>query len=136
MTGPTSLAVVKVGGSLFGWPELPGRLIAFLEARRAIEPTEAVILIAGGGPAADWIRSLDQVYRLGDEAAHGLALHALALTAATLTSLLPRSIMVDRLDMLAAAGCRNDADPGSASRAERDRTPRHSPASGELGCNL
>jgi aspartokinase-like uncharacterized kinase len=103
MTGLTTLAVVKVGGSLLGWPELPGRLTACLEARRANDPGEATVLIAGGGPAADWIRSLDQVYRLGDEAAHRLAVHALELTAAVLATLLPRSITVERLEMLAAA---------------------------------
>jgi 5-(aminomethyl)-3-furanmethanol phosphate kinase len=102
MTGLTSLAVVKVGGSLLGWPELPERLTALLQGRQANVPDETIVLIAGGGPAADWIRSLDQVYRLGDEAAHRLAVQALDLTAAILASLLPRSITVDRLDSLAA----------------------------------
>jgi aspartokinase-like uncharacterized kinase len=103
MTGRTGLAVVKVGGSLLGWPELPGRLTACLLARQANSPGEAIVLIAGGGPAADWIRSLEEVYRLEDEAAHRLAIHSLDLTAAVLAALLPRSIMVDRLAELAAA---------------------------------
>jgi 5-(aminomethyl)-3-furanmethanol phosphate kinase len=100
MTG-SALAVVKVGGSLFDWPELPGRLTAYLRARRANDLAEATVLIAGGGCAADWIRSLDQIYKLGDESAHQLALHALDLTAAILAKLLPGSITVDRLEMLA-----------------------------------
>jgi 5-(aminomethyl)-3-furanmethanol phosphate kinase len=103
MTGSTTRTVVKVGGSLLGWPELPGRLMAWLETRRAKDRTEGVVLIAGGGAAADWIRSLDQIYRLGQEVAHGLAVHALDLTADVLARLLAGSIVVDRIDMLAAA---------------------------------
>jgi aspartokinase-like uncharacterized kinase len=99
----TRLAVVKVGGSLFDWPELPGRLNAFLQARRTTDPAEATVLIAGGGGAADWIRSLDQIYGIGDDAAHGLAVRALDVTAAVLAKLFPGSIVTDRLDMLEAA---------------------------------
>ncbi len=102
MTRPT-LAVVKVGGSLFDWPDLPFRLTAYLGARRAIHPTERTVLIAGGGPAADWIRTLDRIHRLGDEAAHGLALHALDLTAVVLVRLVAGSIVCDCLEMLPAA---------------------------------
>jgi aspartokinase-like uncharacterized kinase len=102
MTGST-LAVIKVGGSLLDWPELPTRLTACLRARHANDPAEATVLLAGGGSAADWIRSLDQVHKLGAEAAHGLALNSLDLTAAVLARLLPGSITVDRLEMLAAA---------------------------------
>jgi aspartokinase-like uncharacterized kinase len=103
MTGATTRTVVKVGGSLLGWPELPGRLLAWLETRRANDSEEAIVLIAGGGAAADWIRSLDQVHGLGEEAAHRLAVHALDLTAVVLARLLPGSIVVNRIEMLAAA---------------------------------
>jgi aspartokinase-like uncharacterized kinase len=103
MTGSTTQTVVKVGGSLLGWPELPGRLTTWLEARQAKDPTEAIVMIAGGGAAADWIRSLDQVHGLGEEAAHRLAMHALDLTAVVLARLLRRSIVVERIDSLAAA---------------------------------
>ncbi len=103
MNGSTARAVVKVGGSLLGWPELPGRLTTWLETRRANDPMEEIVLVAGGGAAADWIRSLDRVYGLGEDVAHELALHALDLTAVILARLLPGSMAVDRLDMLAAA---------------------------------
>ena len=103
MSGSTARAVVKVGGSLLGWPELPGRLTTWLETRRANDPTEEIVLVAGGGTAADWIRSLDRVYGLGEDVAHALAVHALDLTAAVLARLLPRSSVVDRIDMLTAA---------------------------------
>jgi aspartokinase-like uncharacterized kinase len=97
------LAVIKVGGSLLDWPELPGRLTEFLNGRRARMPAERAVLIAGGGPAADLIRLLDQVHGLGDRTAHVLALHALDLTAIMLAAILPRSSPVDRIEALSTA---------------------------------
>jgi len=99
----TTLAVVKVGGSLFDWPELPHRLAAFLDARRTIVPPERTVLIAGGGHAVDVVRALDRIHGLGDEHAHQLALHALDLTAILLAALVPGSILVDRIESLAGA---------------------------------
>ena len=103
MNGSAGPVVVKVGGSLLGWPELPGRLTTWLDTQRANDPTEELVLVAGGGAAADWIRSLDRVYGLGEDVAHALAVHALDLTAFILARLLPGSMAVDRLDMLSAA---------------------------------
>jgi len=100
---PSTLAVVKVGGSLFDWPELPRRLATFLDARRTIVPPARTVLIAGGGPTVDVVRALDQIHGLGDECAHQLALHALDLTAVLLAALVPGSILVDRIESLACA---------------------------------
>jgi aspartokinase-like uncharacterized kinase len=99
MTRP-AVAVVKVGGSLFDWPELPQRLTAYLEMRRVAGIGEHAILIAGGGPAADWIRVLDQIHHLGDVVANRLAVRALDLTAAFLAEVLPQALHIDRLEML------------------------------------
>jgi 5-(aminomethyl)-3-furanmethanol phosphate kinase len=98
-----SLAVIKVGGSLLDWPELPGRLTEFLESRRASMPAERTVLIAGGGPAADLIRVLDRIHGLGDQTAHLLAIHALDQTAIVLAAILPGSSLVDRIDALSTA---------------------------------
>ncbi|APW58752.1 hypothetical protein [Paludisphaera borealis] len=87
------LIVVKVGGSLLTWPELPERLARWLDEERPAR----LVLIAGGGPAADFVRTLDAMHRLGDEAAHRLALHAMDFTAETLAGLLPGSRVVRRL---------------------------------------
>ncbi len=65
--------VVKVGGSLFDWPELGPRLRLGLCRLRGAR----VLLVPGGGPAADLVRKLDQVHALGDEVAHRLALHTM-----------------------------------------------------------
>ena len=81
-------SVIKVGGSLFDWPELPQRLEAFLAERLAWG--EQLAIVFGGGPAADWVRSLDRVHGLGEEQAHRLALRALDFTAEAAMALLPR----------------------------------------------
>jgi aspartokinase-like uncharacterized kinase len=69
--------VVKVGGSLFDWPDLPRGLAAFLAA----EPPASNILLAGGGELAEAIRRADAALVIGEEAAHGLCIEALGITA-------------------------------------------------------
>jgi aspartokinase-like uncharacterized kinase len=94
--------VLKVGGSLLDWPELPVRLAGWLEARRSSHPRERPVLIAGGGPAADLVRALDRVHHFGDTNAHELAIQALGLTARLLAAILPGGTPVDRLEDLAS----------------------------------
>ena len=91
--------VVKVGGSLLDWPELPGRLSAYLESRRA----DRLVLIVGGGRFADALRALDALQGLGEARSHALALRVLDLTAHLLASLLPGLATVDDLDGLPSA---------------------------------
>jgi 5-(aminomethyl)-3-furanmethanol phosphate kinase len=98
----SNLTVIKVGGSLFDWPELPRRLTEMINARKAADREERLVLIAGGGPAAELIRTLDRVHGLGDKTAHRLALHAMDLTAVILAELLPGSVLVNSLDTLRA----------------------------------
>ncbi len=97
------LSVVKVGGSLLDWVELPTRLAEFLESRRLDDPDGRMILVVGGGRAADLVRELDRIHRVGDETAHQLAIRAMDLSAMFLAAILPGSIVVDRLDALPAA---------------------------------
>jgi aspartokinase-like uncharacterized kinase len=70
------MIVVKVGGSLYDHPHLGPGLRAYLDALDS-----PVLLVPGGGALADAVRRLDRTHRLGDEAAHWLALRALAVTA-------------------------------------------------------
>jgi aspartokinase-like uncharacterized kinase len=83
-------SVVKVGGSLFNWPELGDRLRLWLRSlgRRG------VLLLPGGGPTADVIREFDRCHGLGEERAHWLALRALALNASFLQELLPSAAVI------------------------------------------
>jgi len=89
--------VVKVGGSLLEWEELPERLDAYLKSRRK----ELIFLIAGGGRAVDLIRDLDHRHGLGDERAHALALYALDLSAHILASLVSGLEVVESPDLIA-----------------------------------
>ena len=77
------MIVVKVGGSLYDHPGLGPGLWAYLETLAA-----PALLVPGGGPFADAVRSLDAVHGLGDESAHWLALRSLDTAAAFLQRLL------------------------------------------------
>lgn len=76
--------IVKVGGSLYSWPELKPRLREYL----ATWDGSMVLLVPGGGATANVIRDLDQIHHLGEETSHWLALHALTLNAHWLAGLL------------------------------------------------
>ena len=94
------VVVIKVGGSLLDWPELPGRLAAFLDALRNQDRAQRFLLIAGGGAAADLVRSMDRAHGLGDERAHWLAIRAMDFTADMLATLLPGAVVVSRPEEL------------------------------------
>ena len=111
----SSLTVIKVGGSLFDWPELARRLTEMIDAHQASHREERLVLIAGGGPAADVVRALDCVHNLGDRRAHRLALHAMDLTAIILAELLDGTVVVSTLDAFRAV-CSNDSIPILAPR--------------------
>ncbi|OAI47862.1 hypothetical protein AYO44_08765 [Planctomycetaceae bacterium SCGC AG-212-F19] len=85
--------VVKVGGSLFELPDLAPRLGAWLSQLAC----PRVLLVPGGGAAADVVRRLDQVHHLGEEVSHWLALRAMTLSAHFLAGLLPTGRVVRSL---------------------------------------
>ena len=95
-TDPGRSVVAKVGGSLLAWPPLPDRLARFVDDRRG--RGERLVLIAGGGGAADWVRDIDRLHALGDEVAHALAVRSLDLTARVLAALVADSELVSTLD--------------------------------------
>ena len=97
--------VVKVGGSLFNLPDLGPRLGAWLTT---LGQPDAV-LVAGGGAAANVVRELDRVHRLGEEKSHWLALESLGLTARFLSALAPPSFAVQDLQSFA---CHDEGRPG------------------------
>ena len=84
------MIVVKVGGSLFDHPALGPGLRDFVAALG-----NEVLLVGGGGDAADAVRKLDRVHGLGEERAHRLALRSLGVTAALLESFAARATVLD-----------------------------------------
>ena len=92
-----NLTLIKIGGSLLSLPDLPERLrrliIGFKDDR--------VLLLVGGGAAADVVRQWDQTHQLGAERSHWLAIDSLSLTARLLAELLGEVRVVS---------CREDAE--------------------------
>jgi aspartokinase-like uncharacterized kinase len=86
--------VVKVGGSLYDWPELRRRLRGYLDCIRS----ECVLVVPGGGPTVAALRDLDRVHQLGEKVAHNLALRILSANACFLAALLERGVVVLSLE--------------------------------------
>lgn len=82
--------LVKVGGSLLTLSDLPDRLRAMIDNITA----DRVVLLGGGGRAADVVRSWDETHQLSPDAAHWLAIESMGLTARLLTKLLPDADLV------------------------------------------
>src|SRR5688500_7302297 len=82
--GQTSLPlrVVKVGGSLLTWPELPQALRSWLAER----PAGINVLICGGGALVDALRETDGTLHLSQRAMHRLAIDAMSITARLLAT--------------------------------------------------
>jgi aspartokinase-like uncharacterized kinase len=87
--------IIKIGGSLFDWPDLGPRLRDWLDR---YAPPEC-ILVPGGGRFADIIRDLDRAHGIGDEVAHRMALHAMTINAQLLAALIPGSCVIDGPDL-------------------------------------
>jgi aspartokinase-like uncharacterized kinase len=83
--------VVKVGGSLLDMPDFSERLQTYLQRHSG----SRLLLLIGGGGAADWVRLMDRTHHLGNEISHDLALRSLDLTAHLVAALLPRSVVIE-----------------------------------------
>jgi aspartokinase-like uncharacterized kinase len=89
MPTASGLTVIKVGGSLYDLPQLGKRLREFIDGLDG-----RVVVVPGGGPTADAIRSLDRWQALGEEIAHALALESLSVNASFLAHIIAGTVPV------------------------------------------
>ncbi len=97
---PSTLAVVKIGGSLYDLPDLGPRLRRWLAVH---DGGSHVVLVPGGGALVEVLRRLDHCHGLGEETSHWLALRALTVNAHFLASLLPPAYVIGDVDELPRA---------------------------------
>lgn len=79
--------LIKLGGSLLDWPELPSGFRRWL----AEQPPAVNVLLVGGGAIVDALRQLDRVHQLPAESSHWLAIEAMSLTARLAFELFPEA---------------------------------------------
>lgn len=79
-TSSIPLRVIKLGGSLLDLPDLPRRFNAYRQFL-ANQGEQRLLLIVGGGVAADAVRHYNKLHDLGDHDGHWLAIRAMAFNA-------------------------------------------------------
>jgi aspartokinase-like uncharacterized kinase len=84
------LRIIKLGGSLLDWSELPRCFRRWL----AQQSPAANVIIGGGGPLVDGLRTIDRVHRLSLKSSHWLAIRAMSLTAQLTAELFPEAQLV------------------------------------------
>ena len=79
------MIVVKVGGSLYNTPELSHWLSALVKHSQQ----QAIVIVPGGGPFADQVRSAQDHHHFNDETAHHMAILAMKQFGLLLLALAP-----------------------------------------------
>jgi aspartokinase-like uncharacterized kinase len=89
----TPSRIVRLGGSLLEDPQVRDRLRAWL----ALQPPAPTVLIVGGGPWVEAIRTAFARHALTEEAAHWLSVRAMGLTARLALELWPEATLLTEL---------------------------------------
>ena len=85
------IRVVKVGGSLLDLPQLPQKLRTWLAA----QPPAHNVLLVGGGPLVDQVRTWNAETGIDETAAHWMCVDLLTATAHLLHAWLPEIPLVE-----------------------------------------
>lgn len=89
------LVVYKLGGSLLSCADLAARLRTVFRQR----PDDRLLIIVGGGAAADVVRDWCRIHSLSEEAGHWLAVRSLSLNRALVRHLVPELREVSSRDI-------------------------------------
>ncbi len=102
MTGETPVihTVVKVGGGLLS---KAGAFDLVTEALTAFSPRRRLVIVPGGGPFADAVRTMFRRIKIGEDAAHWMAVLGMDQYAHALTARLPGAVLVEQRAEIAAA---------------------------------
>jgi 5-(aminomethyl)-3-furanmethanol phosphate kinase len=92
--------VVKVGGGLLS---RAGALELVTKALVAFSPGRRLLILPGGGPFAGAVRTLFQRVKIGDDAAHWMAVLGMDQYAHALVDRLPGALLVDEEAAIVAA---------------------------------
>ncbi len=102
MTGETPVVhtVVKVGGGLLG---RAGAFELVIEALTAFRAGRRLVVLPGGGPFAEAVRQMFKRVKIGEDAAHWMAVLGMDQYAHALAARLPEASLVDGEGGIAAA---------------------------------
>jgi aspartokinase-like uncharacterized kinase len=92
--------VVKVGGGLLG---KAGALDLVTEALTAFSPGRRLLIVPGGGPFADAVRTMFRRVKIGEDAAHWMAVLGMDQYAHALAARIPTAVLIEQESEIAAA---------------------------------
>jgi len=92
--------VVKVGGGLLS---KAGALDLVTGALTAFSPRRRLVIVPGGGPFADAVRTMFRRIKIGEDAAHWMAVLGMDQYAHVLAARLPGAVLVEQQAEIAAA---------------------------------
>lgn len=84
------MIVAKLGGSLFGTPELT----SWMKTLTDYSKQTPIVIVPGGGPFADQVRSADAHYELSDKATHHMAILAMKQFGLLLADIAPHAQVI------------------------------------------
>jgi len=87
--------IVKVGGSLYNTPELHHWLLALEE----FSAQQSIVLVPGGGPFADQVRTAQELHHFDDDTAHHMAILAMKQFGLLLSALAPSCQTINTHDI-------------------------------------